>query len=467
LVIDSITPPDGAVAAERDGIVVITFSADLLASSVTPSRVKVSGPGGPVQGQLQVEGTSITFTPSAPFALLADYTVEVAAGVASPNAGELAADESFGFQTRDGVFGKPVRLSSGSVLNLGVSGNRAGDVVVHWADGAAPQSALAASFDPMAKSWGKAAALEADHINDHSFSSVCLNSAGEAFAVTGSVVASWNRASAGIWGTASTAGIAQPRSCALADDGTAMTIWEGMVGSESRVFAASLSSQNKWSATTTLQPKARTWGLVRYGAGFLAFQARQPSSQVFAQVFEPQSGWLEAKAVTPPGTGANYVSWASWESTAVFGWNDPKGRMQVSSFDGESWVTQELGPASGGTRCSAGRTGYVATWLNQGDAYAASYDSAKGWADPVKLGTTSAEDYGPGASIDDAGNAMTAWPEGSSISWRRGPHGSTEWPSVQQLENQDPRDVVLTAAATGEVAMVWTNPLGVWASSFE
>lgn len=466
LIVVSTSPEDGATGIERDAVIEVTFSAALDVTSVAAQSFKVSGPAGPMDGKLSVKGATVTFTPSASYALLADYTVAIAANVGAEQGGELGEAYEFGFQSRDGTFGKPVRLTTQATINLKLVGNRLGHAAAAWSDDTTPSNSFAALFDPVTGSWGETAALENDNVNDHTFVSIAINASGQAYAVTGNTVASWNRAEGGDWAAASMSGIAQRRSCALADDGTAMTVWDEVVGEDWRCAGASQSPANKWSATTILQDKARSWGVVSYGTGFLAFHAREPNAQMFSRAYEAARGWLPAKPITPADSGANYVSYATLAPDALFAWNDAKGRMQASLFDGDTWVTQELGPVAGATNSSMGPRGHLVTWPHINSVYAARYDLELGWGDAIKLGSTLLEYPGPGASVDDAGNALAVWAEGTAVAWRRSPNGAP-WLDAQQIEDQDPDAVFSIGAASGEVMVIWSNPLGVWASRFE
>ena len=70
---------------------------------------------------------------------------------------------------------------------------------------------------------------------------------------------------------------------------------------------------------------------------------------------------------------------------------------KASLFDGSSWTSEELGPDDGGSHASVGARGHIAAWLYQKSVYASRYNLKQGWADPIKLGATSAETFGPGA----------------------------------------------------------------------
>ena len=73
----------------------------------------------------------------------------------------------------------------------------------------------------------------------------------------------------------------------------------------------------------------------------------------------------------------------------------------------------------------------------------------------------------PAAEVDDAGNALAAWPDGTNVTWRRFGHSTADWAEPQPIEDQDPYFLYSAVDASGNVMLVWTNPLGVWASRFE
>lgn len=89
------------------------------------------------------------------------------------------------------------------------------------------------------------------------------------------------------------------------------------------------------------------------------------------------------------------------------------------------------------------------------------------WQEPAKLGATNSEDIGPAVTVDSSGNALAAWPNASSISWRRSLQGSSEWSELHEMPDQDPGLVLSTVDSSGNVMLIWQNPLGVWASRFE
>lgn len=462
----SITPAPDAIAVARDGVVDVVFSASVEKASVTATSFRVEGPLGVVEGKLAVVGPEVTFTPNKPFSLLADYTIRISSTVRGEN-GPLGRLYTSTFQTRDGAFSKPQRLSTTKAINFGMSGGQSGYVGVFWESSGAKKKVEVAIFNPDTNEWGAVQSLGPNAANSYASLDVALNEKGEAFASYGDDTANspvWSRYDGVQWGPAHpepTRLLGRP---ALAEDGTLMLAWVSFVGAEAQALAASLSPQNAWSANTILQQNGTIRSLGRYGAGFLALLERE-GGDVYSRAFSAQGGWGTALPVTTGGV--NYFHLSELDATALFTWNDAVGGIQASVFRGSEWMTTELGPGVGGTNSSVGVDGSLATWLYQKNAYGALYDEATGWGDPIKLGATTASDYGPGAAIDRARNAFAVWPAGTDITWRRLPHTGSEWSDPQQIKDQDPGVLYASVDTYGNVMLAWSNPLGVWASRFE
>jgi hypothetical protein len=464
LTVLSISPTDGATDVERVPMIEVVFSTDIDAASVTSTSFSLLGPAGKVAGTLDVVGGTVTFEPDLPLSLLGKYTLELSTAIHSTVGEALNAPLDTAFHVRDGAFGAPKRIWSGAPLNLDVVGSDAGHVGVSWAVGPQPRSFVVAIFDPATATWSEATEAETDTQNDYTFGSLGVNTRGEAFAQMGGTAnALWNRFDGAVWGFAQTKGVAQSRSVALADDGTAMTVWYDPAASYGTVYAASQSRAGTWAASTPIDTDARTWAIERYGSGFLALTDRQASDAVYARVFEPGTGWLVAKPVTSANANANWISLATTAGGALFTWADASNMAMASVFDGSTWAAETLGPILGGTKAAASPAALLAAWISSASTYAAIYRGAD-WGDPVKLGPTNAE-YGIGAEVDDLGNALVAWPNGSDLSWRRLAGGA--WSAIDQLSDQDPGIVFSEKGPSGDVMLVWSNPLGIWAARFE
>jgi hypothetical protein len=465
----STAPEADATGVERDESIRVTFSAPVDPDTVSGDSFRLIGPDGPVAGKLEVSGAEVVLTPATDLSLYASYEIELSADLASTDSQVLQEGQRFGFTTRDGAWGQPKRLTSADVANVAAVGARNGHVVVDWHDGGSPSSKIVTFFDPVSGTWSTPGPIETRTDFNYAGGCVVLNDKGETFSVLGSDPnAVWNRGKQGVWGIAKPTLAAHHGSCALADDGTAMAVWENLVGDHT-VWASSLSAQDVWSEPKALKSQARSNGVIRYGSGFLAVQ-RLDGGGTVATEYDPQLGWLPSKPMVEPGVDASYWSLAASSPAALMTWTGPGERVHVSSFNGQSWTSHELGPGHYGTMASMSSAGRLAAWVNGDFAYVVRGDVDGRWQDPVKLGAATANmvgDFGPAATIDSSGNALAAVPNGNVIAWRRSLHGSPEWSEVEEIVDQDPNLVVSKVDSSGNVMLIWQNPLGVWASRFE
>ncbi len=336
-----------------------------------------------------------------------------------------------------------------------------------WNDGLTPTSTLATVFDPRSQAWSEVTPLESDSQNAYGFASLAFNSKGEAFAVVGTSIAAWNRFDGAAWDTASSTNIGETRACALANDGTAMTFWSAVVGNESRVFAQSLSPTNDWSAVQTLARGAGIGfgGVANYGSSFVAYYHADDDKAYYSRRYEPSRGWLSPERITNVDT--SYGAIGRGDAAPMFIWSDAD-RATASLFDGTSWTSDDLGPLYGGVYGSTGPRGHIAIWRDHESVFASRYDLSEGWSAALKLGTSDKQEaYVPG-EVDAEGNALVAWANGSDITWRRAMRGARAWVEGMPIQDQDGYQVYTAInSSSGEVMLVWSNPLGVWASRFE
>jgi Bacterial Ig-like domain len=143
--------------------------------------------------------------------------------------------------------------------------------------------------------------------------------------------------------------------------------------------------------------------------------------------------------------------------------------IDETSIAAESFqVTGPSGPVDGELSVDGATVTFTpgAPWALLAD-YVIDVAASVASVDAGELGPTSAEDFGPAAEVDPSGNALAAWPDGTDIKWRRSAHSAPDWTEPLQIKDQDPYLVVSASDASGDVVLVWTNPLGVWATRFE
>lgn len=128
-----VTPGDGADDGDPHGAVVIEFSEELDASTVTDETVQVLDGDVAVEGSLEYADTKATFTPKVPLRLRHEYRVVVAGSVEDDvEQGLLSAFEST-FTTRDGAWMTIDAVSGGlRTISPQLPISESGQVLLAW-----------------------------------------------------------------------------------------------------------------------------------------------------------------------------------------------------------------------------------------------------------------------------------------------------------------------------------------------
>lgn len=152
-----VTPADGATAAEPDGAVIIELSEEIDPATVSADVVQVLDGDAPVEGELTHASNQVTFTPSRPLRLAAEYSVKVSTELADTEGEHLAAPFASAFTVRDGAW-KVVDVVKDRVASLSdaLPMTASGDVLVAWT------GSLSGITCPVATRWfARGAALSA------------------------------------------------------------------------------------------------------------------------------------------------------------------------------------------------------------------------------------------------------------------------------------------------------------------
>ena len=295
---------------------------------------------------------------------------------------------------------------------------------------------------------------------------------GQAFAIAGSDKLLSNRFDGSAWGTA-----AKRRwlseisdSARIADDGTAMTVWRDDVGNESRVFAQSLSPEDKWSAVETLQSGARIVSIKRFGSGFLAVYVSDSEHACLLQFVQSQAGVVyEQRSLTPVANSLDQGIATSDTAALLVGGHEQHGDGGALQWD----VVDQRRPSHQHRRNAAqpsategtSRRGFT---QNTALRFALRPQGRLGGSGQVGSHHHRAI-AGLGIEIDAAGKCARCLAQRKQRDLEALAHSSVGWADPQQIEDQDPIEVVYSAGnpSSGEVVLVWANPLGVWATRFE
>lgn len=71
--------------------------------------------------------------------------------------------------------------------------------------------------------------------------------------------------------------------------------------------------------------------------------------------------------------------------------------------------------------------------------------------------------------VDERGNVLLAWETEDSVIWRRWDTSTKLWGAAQEFKNQVPATLGMPIVVdeAGNIVLIWSNALGVWASRFE
>ncbi|MCC6999262.1 MAG: Ig-like domain-containing protein [Deltaproteobacteria bacterium] len=176
-------PDDGFTNRSPSESIVVMFSEPILSSSVTASSFVVTASGSSVLGTRMVSGAMLTFTALQPHALLQTISVRVTTAITDVAGNALAADASWTFTVRDGLWSSPVPIQTGNMVTRPVIAmNRAGDVVVAWSAASGGRADLYASRRKVGAGW-EGPLLVSDQVASVDTPAAVIDAAGNAIIV--------------------------------------------------------------------------------------------------------------------------------------------------------------------------------------------------------------------------------------------------------------------------------------------
>ena len=311
---------------------------------------------------------------------------------------------------------------------------------------------------PDSGSWGAEQAVESQG-NDALQPKVAIDANGNAIAVwkqsSGGRYDLWaNRYEAGTgWGTATLLeyddrGDATTPKVAFDGDGNALVVWFQYDGSHYYVWSNRYTPGVGWAGAENLQSN-------------LAQSGYYPELSMTADG-NAVAFWQQID----PGLGS--TMWSN-RYTAGVGWGVAE---QVSNSSGFAYSHDVATDAAGNA---------IAVWgVNENTLYSlwySRYDTVAGWSTPQLLeNQDSANAYYPRLVMDDAGNAMVVWIQGSGnlhSLWARRYAVGSGWNAAQLIETDDTGGVSppqLAMDASGNVLVVWQQYNGsvynIWSNRY-
>lgn len=470
LVVESISPKDGASDVALDTAIEIHFSAAIDPATATPSSVVVQGPNGALEGALTVAGDVVRFEPASPMPLLTPVRITLGTALASAEGSALPEPVEAQFRSRDGVFREPVQIASGAAASLFLRGNDAGDLIATWTDLQVRSNVEAMLFDDELGTWTEAQRIENDD-------QLAFSQPVAAVAPNGDSIVAWRGGGwtryTGSWATATVgAGIVLP-SIALGEE-AALSVANADGNASYRLLPTAV---NEWSEAQPLLMGGRVDAIDALADGFVAVGARD-GSLVASQRSDAQSAWSD---FAPLATieRLERVRLTTHADTAAIAWMDRRegpategeelslvAQPGARVFADDAWSPALELPAGADlpwvSVASGGRA--LAVWTQLDAVSVSSFSADQGWTEPRQLAEQS--QLAPTGAVDGTGNLMALWPSSEQIAVQRQPDGG-EWQALEPLDSQVTVALWSHVDRAGRVNLVWQNGSGIWWTRFE
>jgi len=158
----STQPASGATDAALTALITTTFSEPMANSSLNASSFSVQGGGAMLKGVVSLNGNEAEFAPESPLKVATPYTATLAESINDLSGNNLAANYTWSFTTRDGIWGaSSTPQVTGSINSYSASVSDDDDVGLVWnyADGATSYLAVR-YYDPTEANWSDAQTIE-------------------------------------------------------------------------------------------------------------------------------------------------------------------------------------------------------------------------------------------------------------------------------------------------------------------
>ncbi|MFP2933331.1 Ig-like domain-containing protein [Pyxidicoccus sp. 3LG] len=400
LTVLSTTPGPGSSGADVLSPVAVTFSEDVMSSSVTTATFTLKHGDVPVPGAVDVLGPVATFTPDHRLMLLGRYTATVSTGVRGASGARMVRRHAWSFTARDGAWG-------------------AGEHVHRQVEGpaASPRLVLDASGRMMAV-WVQAEGRRRDLWYSIYVPGVGWTNAGPVDST--------------LEGTSSSPALV------AGADGTVVAVWVQQRGAATLMFSryvpgtgwalpAPVDSSNGGDATV-LQLASDGGGQVL--AVWSQFDVDTFTENLWSARYVPGAGWSRAQRID----------------------------VDVDDFPGDTWELGVAMNAAGDAMATWSRFDG-----SRSTAWARRYVAGTGWEEPERLDEDSADATAPAVAVAADGTALLVWLqlEGGRLAlWSRGYVPGEGWDGSLQVDANlvghsiEPQ---VRFDASGNAVVVWSQ----------
>lgn len=507
-------PAEGSADASPEAVVGVVFRESIDSATVTSSTFGVSRDGVQIPGLLSVSGQTVEFTPALPLEHGAAYKATLGTGIRALSGAALAKEFSWEFTVR-GIAGAAAIVSANAypAIQPEIAADGAGDLVVAWLQSNGTSTIYGVHYDVYAARRSAEGTWSAPVMLDD----VTLGAKGAAqylqlaCATTGACLALWQRYDPGFtWESGVWAATYLPASgwmtpvlldggpanlgpvvLAASPDLTAIAMWpslDGVLAARRFTLAGGWETQAVVEAQGATMRPALAMNATGDTVAVWATSGHNPSVNVYdvyAARFEPGAGWTVPEPIEDDVESAYYypavavdpdgVALAVWSQGELTRWN--------RCLPGAGWGTAASLAATSASMygLAAGPTGALLVYRasTEDGSRTAWYAPASSWS-TVALAPFQIPHFTvPAIALSPAGERAVAWagaplggsPTSYAYVWlARGPAGASwEAPravgALGTMTLPGSGDVRLARAGTGELAVVWSDGLRVYASS--
>lgn len=420
LSVTSTFPSDGDTGVEPTAQVLVSFSEDLDATTVTADTVQVFIGGQPVAVRRDVVGSQIELEPLTPWRLRADVTVTVGTGVVARSGATLPAEVAATFQIRDGAWDAlPGQFRSwiwDSHPYTVPVGNHHGEVVFPITHLDAPLSWSAVDafvYDPERGDFDAYPQIRdtIGVIAVYERLRAAVSPSGDAVIVTRTDQGLYvDRLTKSGWKQID---VNQPMAIGtsyeigLTATGVPVAAWVA----DGYLVASFLDERaNVWSTAARIAPAQTLWSILQLPSGDLQFLHERAEGGLYSVVYS--RSFAKEQLVSAANVDANWVrhTWASDGARAT--WQEDGTHVVSASWNAtrDAWSrTEEVAATSGGGELCSNRSGLrIAVHRTGSEARASVGRPDEALAPAQVLAKAGKLDFAR-CFLDDSGNGHALW----------------------------------------------------------